>query len=228
MPVSVDLPRRLLAEAMGTASLVATVVGSGVMAAGMGAPPALVLLANGVATAAMLAVLITMLGPVSGAHLNPAVSLALAMRGAQPRREAAAYIAAQVVGGVFGTVLAHAMFTQPLLQSGLAARSGAGLWLSEAVASFGLVGTILVTARLRPQQVAAMVALFILAAYWFTASTSFANPAVALARAMTGSFAGIRPADVPAFIAAQLAGAGLAAALFPWLIAPLTRPERPA
>lgn len=205
------LPARLLAEALGTALLLATVVGSGVMGVALAqGNDGIALLANAGATAAVLYVLIVVLGPVSGAHFNPAVTLAMRLRGAVSTREAAAYIAVQATAAVAGVLLAHAMFELPLLQPGLRVRSGAAQWLSEGVATFGLLLTILLGVRHRPAAVPALVAAWIFAAYWFTASTSFANPAVTLARALTQTFAGIRPVDIAPFVAAQLAGAALA------------------
>jgi glycerol uptake facilitator-like aquaporin len=196
---------RLLAEGLGTALLAATVVGSGLMAERLaGGNVALALLANTLATVFVLYVLIETLGPVSGAHFNPAVSLVMALRGALPARWLAPYLAVQAGGAVAGVVLAHAMFAEPLLQTGSAARSGAGLWLAEAVATAGL---LLVILRAPAGKVAALVAAYIGAAYWFTASTSFANPALTLGRMLSDSFAGIAPAAVPAFVGAQLAGA---------------------
>jgi glycerol uptake facilitator-like aquaporin len=219
--VHYSLPQRLAAEALGTGMLVATVVGSGIMAEGMaGANEAVALLANSIATGAILYVLITALGPVSGAHFNPAVSAVFALRREIPWALAAAFAATQVAGGVAGTVLAHAMFEQPLFQLSAHGRTGPGQWLAEGVATFALVLTILGTLRSKPEAVPVSVALVIVAAYWFTASTSFANPAVTIARALSDSFAGIAPGHVPAFVAAQLAGAALAAAaaqgIFGW------------
>ena len=202
------LRRALLAELLGTALLLATVVGSGIMGAALSPGNAAVaLLANAGATAAALYVLITVLAPVSGAHFNPAVTLVACIRGELPVRSAGAYIAVQLLAAVVGVVLAHAMFDQSLLQSGTHARTGRGQWLSEAVATFGLVLTILVAAKRAPDRVATLVAAWIFAAYWFTASTSFANPAVTVARALTDTFAGLRLQDAWPFIAAQLAGA---------------------
>lgn len=220
MPAA-DLPRRLAAEALGTGLLVATVVGAGTMAANLGAEGAVALMANAMAAGAVLFVLITLLGPVSGGHFNPAVTLVLAPRGRAGL--ALAYIAAQIAGGAGGSLLAHAMFELPLLQTGQVARAGQGQWLAEGIATFGLVATILGAAQVRPGAVAQLVALWIVAAYWFTASTSFANPAVTLARALTAGGAGIRPLDVPGFVLAQLAGAALALVLCRWLY-----PERTA
>lgn len=219
----VSLARRLSAEALGTGLLVAAVVGSGIMAERLTSDLALALLANTIATGAILYVLIAVLAPVSGAHLNPAVSLVMGLRRELPWRAVLFYVLAQVAGGIAGTLLAHLMFDAPLLALGDHARGGAVQWLSEGVATFGLVLTILLGMRHRPQAVPALVGCYIVAAYWFTASTSFANPAVTIARAMTDTFAAIRPLDAPAFIAAQLAGALLAAALCRWL-----RPAQPA
>jgi glycerol uptake facilitator-like aquaporin len=213
-----SLSRRLAAEALGTGLLVATVVGSGIMAERLAAgSPGLALLANTLATGAVLVALILALGPVSGAHFNPAVSLVMALNRALPWREVAAYAAAQAAGGCLGTLLAHGMFELPLLQVGATERTGGGQWLAEGAATFGLLLTILTLVRFRIEAVPQAVGLYITAAYWFTASTSFANPAVTLARAFTGTFAGIAPADVPAFVAAQGAGALLAWAFCAWL-----------
>lgn len=211
-----DLPRRLAAEALGTLLLVAAVVGSGIMAASLTGDTALALLANTIATGAVLAVLITILGPVSGAQFNPAASLVLALSGKLKWRALGPYVAAQIAGGIAGTLLAHAMFDRPLLQASMRVRAGGAQWLSEGVASFGLVLVILLGLRFARPSVAWLVGAYITSAYWFTASTSFANPAVAIARAFTDSFAGIRPIDVPAFIVAQCAGALLALALCGW------------
>jgi glycerol uptake facilitator-like aquaporin len=211
--VSATWRRQLGAEALGTALLLATVVGSGIMGTTLAAGnDALALLA----TAGMLYVLIVVLGPVSGAHFNPAVSLAMRLRGAIDTRTLAAYVAAQVAGALAGVLLAHAMFAQALVQPGTHARTGAAQWLSEGVATFGLGLAILLGIRRRPNAVPALVACYIFAAYWFTASTSFANPAVTVARALTRSFAGIRPGDVAGFVAAQLAGMLAAVVLARW------------
>ncbi len=205
------LPARLLAEALGTALLLATVVGSGVMGAALAqGNDGIALLANAGATAAVLYVLIVVLAPVSGAHFNPAVTLVMWMRGALSTREAASYIMVQVLAAVVGVLLAHAMFELPLLQPGTRVRTGAAQWLSEGVATFGLLLTILLGMRSRLVAVPALVAAWIFAAYWFAASTSFANPAVTLARALTQTFAGIRLADVGGFVLAQVVGALLA------------------
>ena len=213
-----DLPRRLFAEALGTMLLVATVVGSGIMAERLTGDVALALLANTLATAAMLAVLITILGPISGAHFNPAVSLVFALKRALSWRDAALYGLTQIAAGILGTMLAHAMFALPLLDASLKARNGDGQWLSEGVATFGLLLTILAGVRVASASVAWLVGLYIAAAYWFTASTSFANPAVSIARAFTNTFAGIRPADLGGFIAAQIVGALAALAVTHWLL----------
>lgn len=213
--------QRMASEALGTLLLVATVIGSGIMAETLaGGNVAVALLANTIATGAILYVLITALGPVSGAHFNPAVSAVFALRGEIGWGMALTFALAQVAGGMGGAILAHAMFEQPLVQLSTHVRTGPAQWLSEAVATFALVLTILGTLRARPDAVPASVALVIIAAYWFTASTSFANPAVTVARSFTDSFAGIAPADAPAFIAAQFIGAAtatlLATSLFGW------------
>jgi glycerol uptake facilitator-like aquaporin len=205
------LSRRLVAEFTGTALLLAAVVGSGVMGVQLSqGNTAIALLANAAATAAALYVLIELFAPISGAHFNPAVTLAMRLRGELPTRDALAYVAVQVAGAVIGVLLAHAMFGMELVQPGVHARTGAAQWLSEGVATFGLLLTILLGQRHRPQAIPVLVAGWIFAAYWFTASTSFANPAVTLARGLTQTFAGIRLVDVPAFVIAQLAGAVLA------------------
>ena len=213
-----DIARRLVAEALGTGLLVATVVGSGIMAERLTGDPAVALLGNTIPTGAILFVLITVLGPISGAHFNPAVSLVMALQRTLPWSAAALYIVAQLAGGIAGTMLAHLMFEAPAIVLGDHIRSGTGQWLSEGVATFGLVLTILAGLRYRPQAIPALVGAYIVAAYWFTASTSFANPAVTVARALTDSFSGIRPADAPAFILAQVAGAILALGLCRWLL----------
>ena len=213
------MSRRLLAEALGTLLLLATVIGSGIMAENLaGGNDAVALLGNTLATGAILAVLITMLGPISGAHFNPAVTMAFLVRREIPPGTAAAYVGVQVAGGLAGAVLAHAMFDVDLLQISTKTRTGAGQWLAEGVATFGLVATILATLKARPGAVAAMVGLYISAGYWFTASTSFANPAVTIARSFTDTFSGIAPVDAPAFIAAQFVGAGVATGLMAWLL----------
>jgi glycerol uptake facilitator-like aquaporin len=217
--VAIDLPRRLAAEALGTAILVATVVGSGIMADRLSDDAAVSLIGNTLPTGAILVVLIATLGPISGAHFNPAVTLIFAVRRELGANAALAYVAAQIAGGIAGTLLAHAMFELPILQFSTTVRTGAGQWIAEAVAAFGLVFTILAGLRFRADAIPWLVGLYITAAYWFTASTSFANPAVAIARALSDTFAGIRPADLPGFIAAELFGALLAMAFAGWLLA---------
>jgi glycerol uptake facilitator-like aquaporin len=213
-----ELPRRLTAEALGSFLLFAAVIGSGIMGERLaGGNAAIALLANTLATGAILFVLVTMLGPISGAHFNPAVSLVAASRGELPWPDTIAYVVAQLVFGILGVWAANLMFDLPLLQISGKARAGAGQWLGEAIATVGLILTILGTVRHRRQWVPATVALYITAAYWFTSSTSFANPAITVARSLSDTFAGIAPHDVPLFIAAQLAGAALAALTARWL-----------
>jgi glycerol uptake facilitator-like aquaporin len=216
-----DTTRRLASEAIGTGVLVATVVGSGIMAAKLaGGNTAIALLGNTIPTGAILVVLITMFGPISGAHFNPVVSLVMARRGDLAWGDLVPYIIAQIVGGILGTLVAHAMFDLALLQLSSTARTGPAQWFAEIVATFGLLVTILGTIRAKPDAVPMSVGLYITAAYWFTASTSFANPAVAIARAFTNTFAGIDPAHVPGFIVAQVIGALLGAAFMGWLLIP--------
>ena len=218
MPPQPTLAQRLVSEALGTAFLLAAVVGSGVMAQKLaGGNVALALLCNTLPTGAMLVVLILVFGPLSGAHFNPAVSLAFAVRGELPWRIAAVYIAAQIGGGIIGVWAAHLMFELPLWQVSTTARAGPGQWLAEAIATFGLLLTIFGCLARTPAAVPYAVGLYVTAAYWFTASTSFANPAVTIARSLSDTFAGIAPAGVPAFIAAQLAGMLLAVLLGRWL-----------
>jgi glycerol uptake facilitator-like aquaporin len=208
LPDRPTLPRRLAAEGVGSFFLFATVIGSGIMAENLSrGNDAVALLGNTIATGAMLFVLITMLGPISGAHMNPAVSLVAASRRELAWRDAALYILAQLGFGILGAWAAHLMFDLPALQVSVKARTGIGQWTSEAIATFGLILTILGTVRHRPAWVPASVALYITAAYWFTSSTSFANPAITIARSLSNSFAGIAPADVPSFVVAQLIGA---------------------
>ncbi|WP_063688558.1 aquaporin [Bradyrhizobium stylosanthis] len=212
------LARRAFAEWLGTTFLLAAVVGSGIMAQKLsGGNVALALLCNTIATGAILVTLILTFAPVSGAHFNPAVTLAFAMRGETAWRDAAIYVAAQISGAIVGVWIAHLMFELPLLQLSLTQRSGAGQWLAEAAATFGLLLTIFGVASRTPAAVPYAVGLYITSAYWFTASTSFANPAVTIARSLSDTFAGIAPQGVPAFIAAQLAGALLAVPLASWL-----------
>ena len=213
-----DLGRRVVAEALGTAILVATVVGSGIMAQTLTNDLGLDLLGNTLPTGAILVVLITVLGPISGAHFNPAVTLVFALRQEISSRDATAYIVAQIVGGILGTLLAHAMFAMPLVALSLKARTGGAQWLAEAVAAFGLIATILGGLRFQKTAIPWLVGLYITAAYWFTASTSFANPAVAIARSLTNTFSGIRPVDLPGFIIAELVGAVLSLGLMTWLL----------
>jgi glycerol uptake facilitator-like aquaporin len=206
------LGRRLAAEGIGSFFLFATVIGSGIMAENLArGNDAVALLGNTLATGAMLFVLITMLGPISGAHMNPAVSLVAASRRDLGWGDAAAYIFVQLAFGVLGAWAAHRMFDLPTLQLSVKARTGVGQWLGESIATFGLILTILGTVRFRGEWVAPSVALYITAAYWFTSSTSFANPAITIARSLSDTFAGIAPHDVPLFIFAQLTGAALAA-----------------
>ena len=215
-----DLRRRLAAEFVGTALLVATIVGSGVMASKLTPDMALQLLGNTLPTGAILVVLLTILGPISGAHFNPAVSLVFLTKGDLKHRDAAAYILAQVAGAISGTIIAHLMFALPILELSTKARAGAAMWFAEGVATFGLVATILTGLRLQQAAIPWLVGLYITAAYWFTASTSFANPAVAIARSLTNTFSGIRPVDLPEFIIAQFIGALLAVACCAWLLGP--------
>jgi glycerol uptake facilitator-like aquaporin len=215
-----DLSRRLAAELLGTAMLVATVIGSGIMAERLTHDVALALLGNTIATGAMLVVLITTLGPISGAHFNPAVSLVVTLSRALSRRDAALYITAQIIGGVLGTITAHLMFGLTLIDLSSKVRTGGPQWFAEWVATFGLVATILAGSRFQRGAVPWLVGLYITAAYWFTASTSFANPAVAIARSLTNTFAGIRPIDLPGFIAAELVGATCGLVVTTWLLRP--------
>jgi len=225
--MSEPLSRRLFAEALGTAFLLATVIGSGIMAEQLaGGNVALALLGNTLPTGAILVVLILIFGPVSGAHFNPVVSLAFALHGEMAWRDLAPFIAAQIVGAILGVFAAHAMFELPILQISAHVRSGPGQWFAESVASFGLLLAIFGCVARAPHAVAYAVGLYITAAYWFTASTSFANPAVTIARALSDTFAGIAPAGVPAFIVAQLAGMLAAVAVARWLW-PAT-PAKPA
>ena len=225
-----DLPRRLVAESLGTALLVATVVGSGIMAETLTKDVALALLGNTLPTGAILVVLITILGPISGAHFNPAVTLVFALKRELTAQHALLYIMSQIAGGIIGTMMAHGMFALPLLDASLKVRSGGAQWFAEAVAAFGLVATILAGIRFQRTAVPWLVGLYITAAYWFTASTSFANPAVAIARSFTNTFSGIRPHDLPGFIVAELCGAITGLMLMAWLLrsskeAPPLNPE---
>lgn len=213
-----DLPRRLAAEALGTALLVATVVGSGVMAETLTKDVALALLGNTLPTGAILVVLISSLGPISGAHFNPAVTMIFALKRELTPREALGYVVAQVAGGIIGTMLAHAMFALPVWEASLKMRTGGAQWLAEGVAAFGLIATILAGLKFNRTAIPWLVGLYITAAYWFTSSTSFANPAVAIARSLTNTFSGIRPIDLPGFIVAELCGAVVALLLMQWLL----------
>ncbi len=216
-----DLSRRLAAEALGTAFLLAVVVGSGIMGETLaGGNTAIALLGNTIATGAILVVLILIFGPLSGAHFNPAVTLSFVMQGTLEKRIALLYLAAQIAGGLAGMLIAHAMFEEPLFQASEKLRTGPAQWLAEFVATFGLLATILGCVRFRVEAVPYAVGLYITAGYWFTASTSFANPAVTIARSFTDTFSGIRPLDAPGFIIAQILGAVAATLVFGWLLAP--------
>lgn len=215
-----NLPRRLVAEALGTGLLVCTVVGSGIMADKLTDDVALALLGNTLPTGAILVVLITMFAPVSGAHFNPAVSIGFFLNRTFSAQDAAFYIAAQITGGILGTITAHLMFDLAVIQVSVTQRTGGAQWFAEWVATFGLMATILGSIPFGSRTVAWMVGLYITAAYWFTASTSFANPAVAIARALTNTFSGIRPIDLPGFITAELAGAACAVLVMGWLLKP--------
>lgn len=217
--MSRDLLRRLVAEALGTCLLVGTVVGSGIMADALTEDVALALLGNTLPTGAILVVLITILGPISGAHFNPAVSLVMAIRGELSWRDFAPYIVVQSGGAILGSLIAHGMFDLSLLQFSTKARSGDAQWFAEFIATFGLLLTILGAVRFRSEAVPMLVGLYITAAYWFTASTSFANPAVTIGRAFTDTFSGISPAHVPGFIVAQIIGALVAMMLGGFLFA---------
>jgi glycerol uptake facilitator-like aquaporin len=220
---SFDLPRRLVAEGLGTAVLVATVVGSGIMATTLTQDAGLQLLANTLPTGAILVVLISCLGPISGAHFNPAVSLVFVMRGELPKSDVVLYVLAQIGGGIAGTCLAHLMFDLPIMTASTHIRAGHAQWLSEGVATFGL--TILAGLSFQAQSIPWLVGLYITAAYWFTASTSFANPAVTIARAFTNSFSGIRPDDVGGFVIVQCVAALAAWRLMDWLLIPVKQSE---
>ncbi|MBO6511177.1 MAG: aquaporin family protein [Roseibium sp.] len=213
-----SLSRRLVAEALGTAMLVGTVVGSGIMADRLSDDVAVSLLGNTIPTGAILVVLITILGPISGAHFNPAVTFVFWLRKELGLALAGAYMASQILGGICGSLIAHVMFELPVWQASTTVRTGSAQWVAEVVATFGLLASILAGIRFREAAVPWLVGLYITAAYWFTASTSFANPAVAISRAFTDTFAGIRPIDLPGFILAEFIGAALALALFSWLL----------
>ena len=214
-----DLGRRLAAEAIGTAFLLATVVGSGIMGETLaGGNVAIALLGNTIPTGAILVVLILMLGPISGAHFNPAVTLSFLVQGKISASDAIAYVAVQIVAAILGAWAAHLMFEEPVLMISEKIRTGGGQWVAEIIATFGLVATILACVKHRAEAVPYAVGLYITAAYWFTASTSFANPAVTIARTLTNTFSGIRPADAPLFIVCQIIGALLATWVFIWLL----------
>ncbi len=213
------LDRRLMAETLGTFSLLATVVGSGIMAERLAdGNVAVALLGNTIPTGAILVVLITVFGPISGAHFNPAVTLSFALRREIAASHAGMYVLVQIHGGIAGVLAAHIMFEHALIDPSTTARTGVGQWVGEFVATFGLVGTILACLKARPQAVPMAVGLYITAAYWFTSSTSFANPAVTIARGFSNTFAGIAPANVVAFVVVQLAAAVLATYFFRWLL----------
>jgi len=213
------LDRRLMAEWLGTFSLLATVVGSGIMAERLaGGNVAVALLGNTIPTGAILVVLITVFGPISGAHFNPAVTLCFAIRREIAVRDAGLYVSVQIFGGIVGVLAAHVMFEHPLIDPSTTARTGVGQWVAEFIATFGLIGTILGCLKARPQAVPMAVGLYITAAYWFTSSTSFANPAVTIARGFSNTFAGIAPGDVLSFVGVQLLAAGLATGFFHWLL----------
>ncbi len=219
-----NIVRRGVGEAVGTALLLATVIGSGIMGDRLsGGNVAIALLANTLATGAVLVTLILTFGPISGAHFNPAVTIADASQGGIPWREVPVYVTAQVIGAFFGVAVAHLMFGEPVFSASHHDRSGAAQLFSEFVATFGLLSVIWGCVRRRPDSVPIAVGAYITAAYWFTSSTSFANPAVTLARAASNTFAGIRPANVPGFILAQLLGAAAATALFRWLVPSLPK-----
>lgn len=213
-----SLSRRLVAEALGTAMLVGTVVGSGIMADKLSDDVAVSLLGNTIPTGAILVVLITILGPISGAHFNPAVTFVFWLRKELGLVLAGAYMVSQILGGICGSLIAHVMFELPVWQASTTVRTGSSQWVAEVVATFGLLASILAGIRFREAAVPWLVGLYITAAYWFTASTSFANPAVAISRAFTDTFAGIRPIDLPGFIVAEFVGAALALVLFSWLL----------
>jgi len=214
------MARKLFAEWLGTFFLVAVVVGSGIMAERLaGGNIAIALLGNAIATGAILVVIILIFGPLSGAHFNPAVTLAFAIRGDIEKRTAVLYALAQILGGICGAIVAHVMFELPLIDPSETARTGASQWVAEFVATFGLLATIFGCVKYRPEAVPYAVGLYITAGYWFTSSTSFANPAVTIARTMTNTFSGIAPWDAPAFILAQLFAARIAVLVFGWLLA---------
>ena len=213
-----DISRRLVSEGLGTALLVTTVVGSGIMAETLTKDVALALLGNTLPTGAILVVLITILGPISGAHFNPAVTFVFALKRDISVRDASMYVAAQIAGGILGTITAHLMFVLAIIDASLKTRTGGAQWFAEGIAAFGLVATILAGIHFQRHAVPWLVGLYITAAYWFTASTSFANPAVAIARSLTNTFSGIRPIDLAGFIVAELIGALIGLILMGWLM----------
>ena len=216
-----SINQKYLAEFIGTTFLLATVIGSGIMAENLsGGNVAIALLGNTIPTGAILVVLINMLGPISGAHFNPAVTLVFALRKEISIKEGFIYVLLQILGALFGMLLAHAMFDLQLIQFSVKIRTGHAQWLAESIATFGLVFTILVTLKSKQESVATAVGLYITAAYWFTASTSFANPAVTIARSFTNTFSGIQPDNMPAFIIAQVIGAVIALGTCGWLLKP--------
>lgn len=223
--MSYSLPQKLTAEALGTCMLVATVVGSGIMGDALSADDAVALLGNTIPTGAILVVLIMTLGPISGAHFNPAVTFAFLLRRQIALPVALAFIVAQVAGGISGTMIAHWMFELPVLQISENTRAGINQWSSEVVATFGLVFIIFAGIKFREAAVPWLVGLYITAAYWFTASTSFANPAVAISRSLTDTFSGIRPVDLSGFIISEFIGAAIAVALCAWLLTPKTEQD---
>ncbi len=217
--MSNDLQRKLVAEWLGTFSLLATVVGSGIMAEKLaGGNVAIALLGNTIPTGAILVVLILVFGPISGAHLNPAVTLAFAIRREISPKNASLYVVTQILGGISGVLVAHVMFDNPLIDPSTTVRTGIGQWVGEFLATFGLVGTILGCLKSRAEAIPYAVGLYITAAYWFTSSTSFANPAVTIARGFSNTFAGIQPVDIAAFVGVQLLAAFLATFFFKWLL----------
>jgi glycerol uptake facilitator-like aquaporin len=224
--VQVTLARRLVAEGLGTALLVAAVVGSGIMAQGLARDPALVLLCNAMATGGALVAILLMFGPISGAHLNPAVTIVMATTGDLSAREAAGYVAVQIAGAAAGAMVANAMFGLDLVAASQTVRDGLPRAFAEGVATFGLVGVVICVGRTRAAIAPVAVAAYIVAAYWFTSSTSFANPAVTFGRALTRSYAGIRFADVPGFVVAQAVGATVGGLLFTWLVPVAAAPAR--
>ena len=221
-----DLPRRITSEALGTALLVATVVGSGIMAQTLTSDVALQLLGNTIPTGAMLVVLISLLGPISGAHFNPAVSLVFTLRGELTKRDLMLYGGSQIIGGIVGVMIAHLMFDLPLVETSEKIRTGGAQWFAEGVATFGLVVTILGGLQFARSAIPVLVGLYITAAYWFTASTSFANPAVAIARSFTHTFSGIAPSNLVGFIVAEIIGAVLALFFMTWFLAPISRSQK--